>query len=181
MFCPKCGTDNMNEAKFCRACGMDITIVPMVLTGELNAELVKSPKKIAKALKEKKEVEESMNWEGAVSSFFTGVAFLLIFLAGAIFMRGLFMIWIWMIIPALACIGSGLGKMVQLRHREKLLLQGKTQNQMPTQLIQPQPTFSQLSVSRDTNEFMSAPPSITENTTRHLSAEAPTKIFEKDE
>jgi hypothetical protein len=182
MFCPKCGTDNMNEAKFCRACGMDISVVPMVLTGELNATLEENPKKMAKALKEKKEVEESMNWEGAMSSFFTGIAFLIIFLGGAFFFRSAFMIWVWFIIPALACVGSGLGKMFQLKHREKLLLaekQTQTQTQTYTPLIQ-RPNVAQLP-RRDTNEFIPAPPSITENTTRHLGAEAPTRIFDKDE
>lgn len=178
MFCPKCGTDNVNEARFCRACGMDISVVPMVLTGELNTALVKNPKKIAKALKEKKEIEESMNWEGAMSSFFTGIAFLIIFLGGLFFFRGAFMIWIWFIIPALACMGSGLGKMFQLKHREKLLAAQKA-IQTPTPLIG-RPNVAQFP-NRETNEFISAPPSVTENTTRHLSAEAPTKVFSKDE
>lgn len=179
MYCPKCGTDNNENARFCRACGMDISIVPMVLTGQLNEALEKNPKRMARALKKQKEIEESMTWESAMSSFFTGVAFLLIFLGGLFFMRGLFMMWIWFIIPSLGCMGSGLGKMFQLRQKEKQLLQN--QNQSQTSL----PFFSKTNISqmpsRDTNEFLSAPPSITENTTRHLGAEAPTKVLDRDE
>lgn len=178
MYCPKCGTDNNDNARFCRACGMDISIVPMVLTGKLNATLEESPRKMARALKEQKKIEQSMNWESAMSSFFVGVAFLLIFLGGLFFMRGLFMVWIWFIIPSLGCMGSGLGKMFQLKHREKLLLENQAQTQT---LLFSKPNIPQIPSNRDTNEFLSAPPSITENTTRHLGAEAPTKVIDKDE
>src|SRR4051812_28444125 len=35
MFCPKCGTQNIEDAKFCRGCGADITLVPQAMTGHL--------------------------------------------------------------------------------------------------------------------------------------------------
>ncbi|MFN2482444.1 MAG: zinc-ribbon domain-containing protein, partial [Pyrinomonadaceae bacterium] len=35
MFCPKCAAHNLDEAKFCRACGADISLVPQALTGQL--------------------------------------------------------------------------------------------------------------------------------------------------
>ena len=35
MFCPKCGTQNPDDGKFCRSCGVDISNVGAALSGEL--------------------------------------------------------------------------------------------------------------------------------------------------
>jgi hypothetical protein len=35
MFCPKCATANPEQAKFCRACGMNLETVALALTGQL--------------------------------------------------------------------------------------------------------------------------------------------------
>ncbi len=35
MYCPKCGAQNIEDAKFCRGCGADIGLVPQALTGHL--------------------------------------------------------------------------------------------------------------------------------------------------
>ena len=37
MFCPKCAEQNLDDAKFCRACGANVSLVPQALTGELPA------------------------------------------------------------------------------------------------------------------------------------------------
>jgi hypothetical protein len=39
MFCPKCGTKNPDDGKFCRSCGLDIGNVPAVLSGSSPALL----------------------------------------------------------------------------------------------------------------------------------------------
>lgn len=37
MFCPKCAEQNLDDAKFCRACGVNVALVPQALTGSLPA------------------------------------------------------------------------------------------------------------------------------------------------
>ena len=39
MFCPKCAAQNADDAKFCRACGTDISLVPQAVTGQLAERL----------------------------------------------------------------------------------------------------------------------------------------------
>jgi len=35
MFCPKCATQNLDGASFCRSCGANISLVPQALSGQL--------------------------------------------------------------------------------------------------------------------------------------------------
>src|SRR6266852_3934473 len=35
MFCPKCATQNVDGASFCRSCGANISLVPQALSGQL--------------------------------------------------------------------------------------------------------------------------------------------------
>jgi len=35
MFCPKCATQNVDGAHFCRSCGANISLVPQALTGQI--------------------------------------------------------------------------------------------------------------------------------------------------
>ncbi len=35
MFCPKCATQNVDGASFCRSCGANISLIPQALSGQL--------------------------------------------------------------------------------------------------------------------------------------------------
>ena len=35
MFCPKCASQNIDGASFCRVCGANISLVPQALSGQL--------------------------------------------------------------------------------------------------------------------------------------------------
>src|SRR2546421_445066 len=35
MFCPKCATQNLEGASYCRSCGANISLIPHALTGQL--------------------------------------------------------------------------------------------------------------------------------------------------
>src|ERR1700732_5107301 len=35
MFCPKCATDNLEGARFCRSCGANVSLLPQALSGQL--------------------------------------------------------------------------------------------------------------------------------------------------
>jgi len=180
MFCPKCGIDNMENAKFCRACGIDVSVLPLMLSGHLSAALEKNPKDLARALKEKVKEDKNLNWEEAMSTLFVGIAFLIMFLVGVVFMPKFFWIGIWFIIPALGCIGSGLGTSLQIMRKDKLQLQRPAPLMMPTPLTQHRVNIAQLP-SKSTSEFMPAPPSVTENTTKYLGAELPTRVLDKEQ
>jgi hypothetical protein len=167
----------MTEAKFCRACGMDISAVPMLMTGQLTANVANHLQEEDSKDKKKKKKKEP-TYSDAFENIFTGAAFLIIFLAGFFFFVKFFWVWIWFIIPALACVGSGVGQLFQIQQQQKTVSQLVWSNN-PT-LFQSQPRVNELP-SRNTTEFMDAPPSITENTTRHLGAELPTRVFDKNE
>ncbi|MCA1615825.1 MAG: zinc ribbon domain-containing protein, partial [Acidobacteria bacterium] len=109
MFCPRCATQNLDDAKFCRACGADVRLVPQALAGLMPAGLAKEEGAGKIEKKRKKDEKDPRLLEKGMENIFVGVAFLVIFLAGLLWFRGAFMIWIWFIIPALACAGEGLG------------------------------------------------------------------------
>jgi len=109
IYCPRCAAQNIEDAKFCRSCGTDISLISQALTGYLPPP--------PPAIKDKKTSgKKTASIEEAMSTLFVGVAFLLIVLGGAIFFTGGFMIWIWMLIPGFGCVGSGIGKYLQFRH-----------------------------------------------------------------
>lgn len=184
MYCPRCGSENLNEASFCRACGADISLVPHALTGRLPVtqdeakdDLVKNAGGKAKRRKEKKEKE---GVEDAAETFFTGLAFLLIVIGGAIFFTRGFMIWIWFVIPAFACIGSGVGKYLRAKQERELQVLRATHT-LPSSSFPLSPPRAPLANSlsekdflpvRDTEEIAAAletaPASVTEGTTRLL-------------
>ena len=58
MFCPRCAADNSDDAKYCRACGADIHLVPQALTGLLPAEVTEAEDRPAKKSKKKDEVDK---------------------------------------------------------------------------------------------------------------------------
>lgn len=167
MFCPRCATQNADDAKFCRACGADIHLVPQALAGLPPAEAARAGRK---GRGRKREEKDPRLLEKGTENIFVGVAFLVIFLAGLLWFRGAFMIWIWFIIPALACVGEGIGQLVRSRREYRLLMSGArpafAEGGGPEL---PRADFRELPAA-DTSEIAESPFSVTEATTRHLAA-----------
>ena len=46
MFCPKCGSQNVDACKFCRGCGADLSNVLAVVAGKVTADLPLAEKQI---------------------------------------------------------------------------------------------------------------------------------------
>jgi hypothetical protein len=172
MFCPNCGVRNLEDAKFCRSCGADIRLVPQAMTGLLveapppALEVEEREKEGGK--KSKRKAKEPPTLEKGLENIFVGIAFLIIFLLGFFYLRGAYMIWVWFIIPALACVGEGLGQVIRSRSSRAL----------PTQVVARAPVAfkhaprqSELPAP-DTSEITMPPASVTEGTTRHLNAPA---------
>ncbi|MCP9495097.1 MAG: zinc-ribbon domain-containing protein [Pyrinomonadaceae bacterium MAG19_C2-C3] len=126
IYCPRCAAQNIEDAKFCRSCGTDISFVAPALTGNLPAPARRDKKSRGK---------KPATIAGATEDFFVGVAFLLIVLGGAIFFTGGFMIWIWMLIPGFACVGSGIGKYLQFRHEQQSQVGAAIRNVEPPSFL----------------------------------------------
>lgn len=184
MFCPRCAAHNIDDAKYCRVCGADISLLPQVLSGELATNLsvvdesaVEEQGKRRRRRDKKRDKEEEEKkpptLEKAFENIGTGVAFLVISIMVALFMPGGRFWWYWMLIPALACAGEGVGQ--YLRVRSEKTLGGKS----TPQLRAPQASPDIYLPPRDTAEMRLPPPSITENTTRHLSPEPRARSFDE--
>ncbi|MGH9943300.1 MAG: zinc ribbon domain-containing protein [Pyrinomonadaceae bacterium] len=176
MYCPKCAAQNLGDAKYCRACGMDIHLVPLALQGALSDEAGVTTGETPDALKsdgKKKKKKEPPTLEEGMENVFVGIAFLIIFLGGFFYFFGGFMIWVWFIIPALACIGEGVGQLIRA-WREPARLPPPQQQQGTPRLDYNEPPPLVAAAPRrelnapDTSEMLSAPASVVEGTTRHL-------------
>lgn len=112
MFCPKCGTKNPGNGKFCRSCGTDLGNVSDALTGKLNRRNQPA------GLKDRK--GKPLSWESAITSIFSGLAFLVIaIILGVTGIAGGKFWWFWMLIPAFGALGSGIARMIQLKKAEQ--------------------------------------------------------------
>jgi hypothetical protein len=174
MFCPQCAAKNLEGASFCRVCGANISLIQQALSGQLpQAREDDEGLEIGRrALRKMGRREPSL--DHAIKKFFSGIAFLLISMALAFSPMGRGW-WFWMLIPAFSMIGTGVAQYMRLRERQKQSFQPGTLGQ-PT--IQPPRQVDAFPV-RNTGELVPPPPSVTEGTTRHLGAEAPTRHFDE--
>jgi hypothetical protein len=170
MYCPRCAAKNLDDAKFCRACGADIRLVPQALQGSLHAGVGTDKGEALADKKEKKRKPATL--DGGLSDIFKGFGLLIIFLIGLFVFRGAFWVTIWFIIPALASMGEGIGQLIRARQEQTLLTTTPyaVDERARTAPLAPASGFKELA-SPDTAEIISNPPaSVTEMTTRHLDA-----------
>jgi hypothetical protein len=172
MYCPNCAAP-VNGMKFCRQCGANVSLVPQALEGQL-------PKAA-----DKQETDWGMDWgwgkhrhgkasslESASREFFTGLGFLFVSLAIWQFFPGGKTWWFWMLIPAFAAMGKGVGQYLRLRSEQQTL----QSHQQPLRVTAPPtpqfsaPTTSELKLPQPAQAI---PASITEHTTKHLDAARP--------
>jgi hypothetical protein len=150
MFCPKCATQNLDGASFCRSCGANISLVPQALTGQLartndERSLTQEEQCAVPGRKGRRE----LTLDTSFKNMFMGIAFLIIAIALSRSIGAGW--WFWMLIPAFSLMGTGIAQYIRIRER---------QNNPPL----PPP------VVRSTEHLMSPPSSVTEGTTRHLTS-----------
>ncbi len=161
MFCPKCGVKNPEEGTFCRSCGTDLGNVSNALSPKPQTPLVNKKGR-------------TISWEGTIRKLAIGLAFftIAIYLGFSNMAGGKFW-WFWLLIPAFTLTGSGVAQFIQLKKRGNSLsdhhpnerqnsLGGNVGTALPpkqTEWVSPESTFK-------TGDLV--PPSVTENTTRHL-------------
>jgi hypothetical protein len=181
MFCPRCGAQNIEDAKFCRGCGADIGLVPQALTGQMPEKRAVGYDAEGKPYdaEGRRIPKEGPKLDKAISTGFTGLAFLIVALVLA-FTRTGGKWWFWMLIPAFTLLGGGLAEYVRYKQAEKKRaeLPAETPRMAMPSTPSPPPRASALP-PRNTAELV-PPPSVTEGTTKHLDlkAEAPTRHIE---
>lgn len=170
MYCPRCGTQNTDEAKFCRSCGTDISLVPQAVAGVLAERLAAEEDDLharRRRRRERKHHDKPVSIERAVRGLFMGLAFIFIAFAARMWAPAGHIWWFWMFIPAFGSLADGVSTYLRLAEERK--------RQAPPSYTPPrQASFAQAPRAselppRVTGEMV-PPPSVTEGTTRHLGA-----------
>jgi zinc-ribbon domain len=161
VFCPKCGVKNVEEVKFCRACGANIQLVPQVLRGELTEADAAGGTFEERVRRRGRKQKEPPTLEKAFENVFGGLAFLLVFFLGYFYYQGAFIIWVWFIIPGLEHIGKGIGQAVRAGRERPALAAPRAAEELPAHQAREL-------TAPDTSEIVTPPPTVTESTTRSL-------------
>ena len=165
MFCPKCATPNGDDAKFCRSCGTDISLVPQAISGHLAERLAADADDTRHGQRRRQRGERRPSVDHAFKALFVGLAFIFIAFAVKTWAPGGSVWWFWMFLPAAAMIADGVSTFVRLREEKQRLAPAQYQ---PTQAAVHAPRRVSALPPRDTAEIIEPPPSVTEGTTRHL-------------
>ncbi len=165
MFCPKCATQNIEGAHFCRVCGANISLIPQALSGQLPQMTEESGRHSHRLRRGKPTMEDG------IRQLATGFGFLFVSLAIAEYAPAGRVWWFWLLIPAFTLLGKGISEIMCAKNNRASLPTSQT-----PQISMPQPV--QNLPPRNTAELMPPVPSVTEGTTRHLGADAATRHFD---
>jgi hypothetical protein len=166
MYCPKCGTQNVDDASFCRGCGANVSLVPQALAGRVPEAVSVDQRKSKRAKKEKHDDPPNLSY--AIVKTFVGIAFVLV----ALSVKNVYQIagqlwWFWMLIPAAGSLGAGVAEFVRLSQQRQPPAQLTGNAYVPPPAIADAPRASELPPRRNHVEIYT-PTSVTENTTKLL-------------
>jgi hypothetical protein len=170
MFCPKCATQNVDGASFCRGCGANISLVSQALTGQMIQPQPPAEQEVDENgvfCSSRRKRGRELTLDQAFKKAFLGIAFLIIaFALSRSIGQGW---WFWMLIPAFLFMGTGLAQIIRIRESMKR-----------ASLVAPpmQRTFAE--PARNHEELRAPIASVTEGTTRHLGVEAPTRHLDHE-
>ena len=174
MFCPKCATQNLEGASFCRVCGANISLVPQALTGQMVQPQTPGEQLLEEDCKPGRR-GKPLTLESSMKNMLMGVAFLIIARALSRSIGATW--WFWMLIPAFSLMAKGVAQYLRIKDRDK------RDAMMPAArmpMIHSAPVTPPV-LPRRTGELHPPVPSVTEGTTRHLGVEAPTRHLETQE
>jgi zinc-ribbon domain len=161
MFCPKCATQNLEGASFCRSCGANISLVPQALSGQL----MQPPPVVQEGCRTRRGRELTL--EQPFKNFFMGVAFVII---SIVLSRTIgYGWWFWMLIPAFVFMATGLAQFIRLQEYAK-----------KASLAPPPMGRTFVETPRPPEGLRAPVSSVTEGTTRHLGVEAPTRHLDHE-
>jgi hypothetical protein len=167
MFCPKCATQNLETASFCRVCGANISLVPQALAGHPVQSNTQEQEEACAPFSGRRRRRREVSLESAFKSMFLGVAFLLVSIALSRSIGAGW--WFWMLIPAFSLMGKGVAQYLRLKEQKNSF---SAPPAFPNRVAAPPPREIP---RRNTGELVPPPPSVTEGTTRHLGVEAATR------
>ena len=175
MFCPKCATQNVDGAHYCRSCGANISLIPQAMTGHIPKPAPSAEELLVdEGCSPRRLRNRELTIESAFKKMFVGVAFLIIAIALSRTIGAGW--WFWMLIPAFSLVGTGIGQYVRIKDRQSRAAIGASHVVGVQAPPRTQPVFA-----RGTDELRPPVPSVTEGTTRHLGVEAPTRHLETQE
>lgn len=160
MFCPKCATQNVDGASFCRACGANISLVSHALSGKLPA--ADEPNDLYSRYSRRKRRREP-SIEEAIRGIMMGIAFVVVSILVMEYAPAGKIWWFWMLIPAAGWLGRGIAELMKIKGARQLE-QGLSQPQLNTVRPQDLPTPR-------TGELLTPVSSVTEGTTKLLDNE----------
>ncbi|HLA94687.1 MAG TPA: zinc-ribbon domain-containing protein [Pyrinomonadaceae bacterium] len=173
MFCPKCGTENPESGKFCRSCGVDLGNVSAALSGELPANFSDAgAAHIHHEAKRRNDPHEV--YADSIKSIISGLGFLIVSIA--LLTTGVAggKAWWWaMLFPAFTFLAKGISNYLKYKKMEQsrvnfapapanVIGQQRSNTALPplqTEYVSPESRYK-------TGDLV--PPSVTDNTTRHL-------------
>lgn len=160
MFCPKCGSQNADETKFCRGCGADVSNVLAPATNSRSRRLsgrmyVSAPMSIA-------EQQIELFSRGIRGLIMGGGLFVVSALAFILSERGL-TFSLFMLAFGFLLTGTGISRLIHARGLKAL---GK--KDAPAELTFGQPNYIQPHESIYDTGLLAEPLSVTEHTTTHL-------------
>lgn len=179
MFCPKCATQNLEGASFCRSCGANISLVSQALAGQMPETNLVETDETRREARRRRRRSEKASIEDGIRQLFMGIGFILVAMAVALFGQemGGKVWWFWMLIPAFTFLGKGVSQIVQVKRQDKSLPPESAAWSNTISARQPASALP----PRNTAQLVPTPPSVTEGTTRHLGAEAPTRYLDPDQ
>jgi hypothetical protein len=167
MYCPKCATQNADDARFCRSCGSDISLVPQAVSGSLAERLtaVEESRDGRRRRRHRDKWDRPPSIDRAVRGILLGLAFVFIAFAVRTWAPAGNIWWFWMFIPAAVNLADGIATSARLASDGKK--RRDPQPFAPQQTYVPPPPRASVLPPRETGEVI-PPPSVTEGTTRHL-------------
>jgi zinc-ribbon domain len=171
MFCPKCATQNVEGASYCRVCGANISLVPQALSGQLRTA---APNDDDPYRKFRKKRGREPTIEEGIRYLISGIAFVIVSILVAKYSPSGWAWWYWLLIPASTYMGKGISQLIRFK-QAKASMQSSSPRPIGTGA-----GLETLAAPR-TGELMKPVPSVTEGTTRHLGTEAATRQFDSFE
>ena len=163
MFCPKCATQNLDGAHFCRSCGANISLVPQALTGQLAQPPMTEDSRSYRGKRRRE-----LTLEQPVQNFFLGIAFVII---SILLSRTIGQVWwFWMLIPAFSLMAKGVAQFIRLKDYQQRV--GVAPPPVNRSFVEPPPRMPE--------ELRNPVGSVTDGTTRHLGVEAPTRHLDHE-